>query len=231
MKTAIAAAIAILLPLAATPQESGQAFIDLGIKALGTNNPDQAFDYFDRVRNADSSLAATADLWMGIVRERQKRMGEAEGFYRDAIFYQSLESPDAVPALRILARLLRSENRPDEAAPLEARAKEAQRVAEPPIPASVYRVGKGITPPGVLSKVDPQYSEQSRLAKLTGTVILSAEIDPDGLAHNVTVIGKLGMGLDEEAVDAVKRWHFNPATKDGQPVPVVATIEVNFQML
>ena len=40
-----------------------------------------------------------------------------------------------------------------------------------------------------------------------------------------------GLGLDEQAVAAIMRWKFNPAQKDGAPVAVMATIEVNFKLL
>jgi TonB family protein len=233
MKTA-SIFLLVLLPFAAAfPQgESGKTLIDLGIKSIQAHNPDQAFDYFDRARNTDSSLLAKADLWMGVVRENQKRLGEAEGFYRDAVYYQSPESPDILPALNILARFLRSQNRTDEATIIEARANEAQHVtAHPELPPGVYRVGGAVRPPSVVSKVDPEYAEEARIAKLNGTVTLLVEVDPDGIAHNITVTGKLGMGLDEKAVEAVEQWRFNPGTKDGQPVPVMATIEVNFRLL
>jgi outer membrane biosynthesis protein TonB len=37
--------------------------------------------------------------------------------------------------------------------------------------------------------------------------------------------------LDEQAVKAISQWKFRPGTKDGQPVTVMATIEVNFRLL
>jgi protein TonB len=39
------------------------------------------------------------------------------------------------------------------------------------------------------------------------------------------------MGLDEKAIEAVRQWRFRPATQDGNPVEMVATVEVNFRPL
>ena len=38
-------------------------------------------------------------------------------------------------------------------------------------------------------------------------------------------------GLDEKAIEAVQKWRFKPGVKDGKPVPVAATVEVNFRLL
>ncbi len=95
----------------------------------------------------------------------------------------------------------------------------------------VFRVGGGVTAPTLLSKVEPEYSEEARKAKYSGTVTLYIEVFPDGLAHNIKVMHSLGLGLDEKAVDAVKKWRFSPGKKDGKAVPVAATIEVNFRLL
>ena len=95
----------------------------------------------------------------------------------------------------------------------------------------VYRVGGGVTAPIVLSKKDPEYSEEARKAKYQGTVLLSIEVSPSGIASNIKVQRSLGLGLDEKAIEAVKQWKFKPGYKDGKPVTVAATIEVNFRLL
>jgi TonB family protein len=95
----------------------------------------------------------------------------------------------------------------------------------------VFRVGGGVTAPTLLQKVEPEYSEAARKAKYQGTVLLYVEVDPSGRAVNVRVQRSLGLGLDEKAIEAVKKWRFRPGTKDGKPVTVAATIEVNFRLL
>ena len=94
-----------------------------------------------------------------------------------------------------------------------------------------YRVGGGVTAPVVIHKVEPEYSEEARKAKYQGTVLLYIEVTPDGRADHMRVVRSLGLGLDEKAMEAVRQWKFKPGYKDGKPVTVAATIEVNFRLL
>jgi TonB family protein len=95
----------------------------------------------------------------------------------------------------------------------------------------VFRVGGGVSAPVLLSKTEPEYSEEARKAKHQGTVMLYVQIDPSGHATNIRVVKSLGLGLDEKAIEAVQKWKFAPGKKDGKPVTVEATIEVNFRLL
>jgi periplasmic protein TonB len=95
----------------------------------------------------------------------------------------------------------------------------------------VFRVGGGVSAPSLLYKVEPEYSEEARKAKYQGTVVLYIEVDPSGKARNMRVIKSLGLGLDEKATEAVSKWKFRPGYKNGKPVTVQATIEVNFRLL
>jgi len=90
--------------------------------------------------------------------------------------------------------------------------------------------GRGVSAPTLAYKEEPDYTEEARTAKLQGTVVLSVEIDPTGTATNIRVVRGLGLGLDEKAVETVKKWKFKPGEKDGTPVTVAATIEVNFHL-
>ncbi len=94
-----------------------------------------------------------------------------------------------------------------------------------------FRVGGGVSQPAVLYKVDPEYSEEARKAKYSGTVLLSLVVGIDGKAQNIRVVKGVGLGLDEKAIEAVQKWKFSPGKKGGQPVPVIATVEVNFRLL
>lgn len=88
-----------------------------------------------------------------------------------------------------------------------------------------------ITAPSVLYKVEPEFSEEARKAKYQGTVILTIEVSEDGQPHRFRILRGLGLGLDEKAIEAVSRWKFKPAQRNGRPVRAAATIEVNFRLL
>ena len=94
----------------------------------------------------------------------------------------------------------------------------------------IYRIGSEVTSPRLLSKVEPSYSEKARKAKLQGVVMLSIEVWEDGRPHNIRVMRGLGLGLDEQAVEAVEQWRFSPGEKDGKPVKVQAQVEVTFRL-
>jgi protein TonB len=94
-----------------------------------------------------------------------------------------------------------------------------------------FRVGGGVSQPAVIYKVDPEYSEEARKAKYSGTVLLQLVVDVDGKAKNIKIVKGVGLGLDEKAVEAVQKWKFTPGKKNGSPVPVYATVEVNFRLL
>ena len=95
----------------------------------------------------------------------------------------------------------------------------------------VFRVGGGVSAPVLVFKKEPEYSEEARKAKYQGTVVLYVEVEPDGHPTNIRVLRSLGLGLDEKAIEAVRQWKFKPGYKDGRPVTVAATIEVNFRLL
>jgi protein TonB len=94
----------------------------------------------------------------------------------------------------------------------------------------VFRVGGGVSAPRILDQPDPEYSEEARKAKYQGICILWTIIGPDGHPREVKVARSLGMGLDQKAIEAVKRWKFEPAMKDGKPVAVQINVEVNFRL-
>jgi TonB family protein len=93
----------------------------------------------------------------------------------------------------------------------------------------IYRVGGGVSAPRVIYAPHPEYSEKARKAKYGATCTLSIVVGSDGIPRDIKVYDPIGMDLDEKAVEAVKKWRFQPARKNGHPVAVQISVEVNFQ--
>lgn len=93
------------------------------------------------------------------------------------------------------------------------------------------RVGGEIQQPELINRVDPQYPELARRARLEGVVILEAIIARDGTVKDVNVLRGLGLGLDEAAVTAVSQWQYSPTFYNGRPVEVLLTVTVQFQLI
>ena len=93
-----------------------------------------------------------------------------------------------------------------------------------------YRVGGGVTAPRVIYAPDPEFSDEARVAKYQGVVVLWAIVGTDGRTHNIRVMRSLGMGLDEKAMEAIRRWVFEPGCKGGVPVAVEINVEVTFRL-
>jgi Gram-negative bacterial TonB protein C-terminal len=100
-----------------------------------------------------------------------------------------------------------------------------------------------VKPPKAVYSPDPEYSLAARVVKREGTILLGVILGRDGAPDDIWVIRKfvysngeqktfkpLGLGLEQKAVQAVRQWKFQPATKDGEPVSVFLNIEVQFRL-
>jgi protein TonB len=83
-------------------------------------------------------------------------------------------------------------------------------------------------PPRLVKKSEPEYSEEARKANVSGTVKMEVTVGSDGHVLRVKVIREVGYGLDEKAVEAVRKWEFKPAEEDGQPVVATVPVECTF---
>ena len=93
-----------------------------------------------------------------------------------------------------------------------------------------YRPGSGVTPPGLLREVKPEYTEEARRRGIEGQVVLEIVVRSDGGVGNVRVLRGLGAGLDQRAAEAVRQWRFSPARRQGTPVDVMVEVEVEFRI-
>ena len=93
-----------------------------------------------------------------------------------------------------------------------------------------FRPGSGIEPPSIRHEVKPDYTEEARRRNIRGDVLMEIVVKRDGTVTNVRVLRGLGYGLDERAVEAVKQWSFNPATRKGVPVDVLVEVAMEFRL-
>jgi len=87
-----------------------------------------------------------------------------------------------------------------------------------------------ITGPHATYSPDPEYPEKERKARHNGTVVLDLVVGSDGLPRDITVSRPFSPAFDKAAIDAVKRWRFTPAAKDGKPVATRILVETSFHI-
>jgi TonB family protein len=99
-----------------------------------------------------------------------------------------------------------------------------------PTDKSVQTVGAGVTPPRVLNSIDPSSNEYAQKYGIAGLALCRTVVDATGKPEQIALVRPIGFGLDETAVDAIKKSHFTPGTEDGHPVPVVIDVVVTFRI-
>ena len=87
-----------------------------------------------------------------------------------------------------------------------------------------------LTAPVAMTKVDPAYPPDVLRDHVEGTVTLYAVIGTDGSVGGIRVLGSLDDRLDANAVRALSAWHFRPGTRNGEPVPIEAVVQIPFRM-
>ena len=92
------------------------------------------------------------------------------------------------------------------------------------------RVGGDVKAPVLTSRIEPQYPEAARKARMEGVVILEAIITADGNVEDVRVLKSVNPLLDASAVRAVQQWKYKPATLNGRAVRVYLTVTVTFRL-
>jgi protein TonB len=105
--------------------------------------------------------------------------------------------------------------------------------APPPTGPLIAGVGD-VTNPKLIeeTKVQPEYPELARVARLEGNVILQAIIHADGSVGELEILrcNRPNMGFEDAAVQAVTQWRYEPATQGGRPVEVYFTVFVEFKL-
>jgi len=106
--------------------------------------------------------------------------------------------------------------------------------APPPVaetPAPGYRIGGDVTAPVLTHSVEAEFSDYARRNRICGAVLIGLIVDANGMPQNVHVFRSLEPSLDRKAIEAIEQYRFKPAKrKDGTPVPVRITVEVDFRL-
>jgi TonB family protein len=136
----------------------------------------------------------------------------------------------AVPGVAIPGTTPPSDSRANPAAPREIQHLGSPRRPPQAPPDGVFRVGRGVTPPRVVSQPGVEFTDYARKAKFQGVVTLKLVVDRSGNPTDVRILSPLGCGLDAQAVRTVESWKFNPGTKDGEPVAVEIAVETDFHL-
>lgn len=104
-------------------------------------------------------------------------------------------------------------------------------VASAFLESAIATVGGDVAPPTPKYKPDPGYTPEARRKGIEGTVRFSIIIDTQGSVSDIQQTSQpLGGGLDQKALETVKQWRFNPATRNGVPVAVRVMAEVSFHL-
>jgi TonB family protein len=91
-------------------------------------------------------------------------------------------------------------------------------------------MGSGVRPPRAIYTPEPEFTQQARKHRFDGTAAFKAVVNQSGRVEHIRIVRALGMGLDEEAIDVMKRWQFRPGTLDGRPVNVELMLVVSFNL-
>lgn len=88
----------------------------------------------------------------------------------------------------------------------------------------------GLTPPQVTYCPEPAYPPRERKAKHEGAVGVALQVDKDGVTHDIAVAHSLSPDFDAAALEAVNKWRFTHATRDGKPVRARIEVRVEFHL-
>jgi len=98
--------------------------------------------------------------------------------------------------------------------------------------ATVYKPGSGTTVPQVVREVMPTYTPAAMRAKIQGSVWMRVVVLATGNVGDVEISRSLDTehGLDQQAINAMRQWTFEPGKRDGKPVAVEVTVEMTFTL-
>jgi TonB family protein len=180
-----------------------------------------------RVELNEASKPSVKDLATEIVREDRFAPAEKNGKSVAAHAVILVEMDVCT------AKVKSPEGKKEEQVQLEAEARQTLYMppAPPPEDPGVQRVSVRISAPVPLIIPQAKYTDEARKEGIQGEVMVSVIVDAQGMPQNPRIVRPMPAGLNEAALEAVRKYRFKPAMKDGKtPVPVMVTIAVNFRL-
>ncbi len=192
--------------------------------------------YAESLTLAAILLVRKSDEDRNVLSVAAERVARAISIYRE---HQPTGPDDLALALEVQAIILGGKNLKDTAGWTEAAGIRAKRLSEEIVTPvgldtpAIHPNGHDmdVRPAKLITKIEPEYSVEARILRVSGLVKISVIIEADGKPSSDTLKEGLGFGLDEEAAKAVRQWRFEPATKSGAPVRSYATIELKFRIV
>ena len=99
----------------------------------------------------------------------------------------------------------------------------------PVLPRGVLKVGDAVKTPRRLVNAAPTYPQDAINEKVQGVVVLDVIVDAEGVPSDVQVVQSIPM-LDAAAIEAVKKWRYEPTLMNGVAVPIAMTVSLNFSL-
>jgi protein TonB len=96
-------------------------------------------------------------------------------------------------------------------------------------PPGTIRVGSAVEDANLISKTTPVYPPLAKAARVQGTVRFDVTIGKDGHVENLQLLSGPPL-LVQSAMESIRQWVYKPVMLNGQPVPVITTVEVNFTL-
>lgn|GEM_PF-2505069 len=172
-------------------------------------------------KTLNPGVGSRGDVIFDVPQDRRYVLKVSGGLESDSAALIDLEQEE-VPTSAPATALPGSNTTQESAVPTEA--------ASTPNPPETAPTHATTTDPVCTFKVDPQYTPEALAAHISGRVELSFTVDENGIPGGIRVVQSLDPGLDGKAMEAVSKWRFSPATKDGKPVAVQATASVDFRI-
>jgi len=241
--------VALLAPLCAAESREDVAiecFKYLAFSHVALGESDMAKQAFSRLLAQDAVYQLDESLVSPKILEqfqasRRQLVDELFEKGKTAYFDKDYET-----ATELLARVLRldpeqvlakeySQLASEQAALMEKEASLTKAASEPP-PAieepedRVYHMTSRMTPPVLISKIQPDYPSAERRAGREGTVIVTAVVGNDGAVREPKVIRSVSPALDAAAVHAVMQWRYRPALLEDREVAVYTVVRLSFDL-